>query len=125
MTLATALVLGFLFHVIGDYLMQNDWMAQNKTKAFLPAFIHATIYSLPFLFITDIEFWPIVYVTHYLIDRYRLAVYWIKLANWNWSSTNFGSGSEKPIWMSVWLMISIDNTFHLIFNTIAIWLSFS
>lgn len=124
MNLELALILGFLFHVIGDYVMQNDWMAQNKTKSFFPAFIHATIYSLPFLLIIEYEFWLILFISHFLIDRYRLAVYWIKFLNWNWKSTNFGYQSDKPMWMSVWLMIIIDNTFHLIFNTVSIWLSF-
>jgi hypothetical protein len=36
---------------MGDYLFQTSWMANEKTKRFLPALIHATIYSLPFLLI--------------------------------------------------------------------------
>jgi Protein of unknown function (DUF3307) len=130
MTLELALIIGFIFHFVGDYLLQNDWMAQNKTKDNLPALIHAFIYSLPFCALLTGKHHgfnyclQIVFVTHFFIDRFRLATYWIKLMNWNWQSTNFGYDNNKPAFMSIWLMIIIDNTFHIIFNSIAIYLYF-
>ena len=42
------LLIGILFHFVGDYLTQNNWLAQNKTKKIYIAFLHALIYSLPF-----------------------------------------------------------------------------
>lgn len=125
MNLAVALFLGYVFHRVGDYLTQNDWMANEKTKRFLPALIHALIYSIPFIFL-DLGFWWFgVFVTHFLIDRYRLAVWWIKLVNWNWESTNFGYDEQKPKWMSVWLMINVDNTWHLLINTFCILMAYT
>jgi hypothetical protein len=114
-----------LLHFTGDYLLQNDWMATNKTKSSLACFIHALLYSLPFLLICFSYFWLIIFVTHYFIDRYRLAVYWIKLVNWNWDSENFGYDNNKPTFMSIWLMIIIDNVFHILFNTLAIYLTYA
>ena len=109
-----------LLHATGDYLTQNDWMAQNKTKSslkgYLACLIHAIAYSLPFLLIGSFAAWIVIFVSHFFIDKYRLATYWIKLVNWNWKSKNFGFDNEKPTWMSVWLMIIIDNVFHLICN---------
>lgn len=32
MSLELALILGLLLHFAGDYLLQNDWMAKNKTR---------------------------------------------------------------------------------------------
>ena len=74
-----------ILHLIGDYLMQSDWMAQNKTKAFWPAYVHATVYALPFLMLPaawhhhELPF-VVILLTHFLIDRYRLARYvvWAK-----------------------------------------------
>jgi hypothetical protein len=109
-----------VLHLLGDYIFQNDWMAQNKTKQTLPALIHALVYSLPFLLITSWKAWIVIFITHFLIDRFRLAVYWIKLVNWNWKSTNFGYGEQTPMFMSIWLMIIIDNTFHLLINYLSI-----
>jgi hypothetical protein len=40
-----------ILHLLGDYVTQSDWMARNKTKALLPAFWHAAVYSLPFLLV--------------------------------------------------------------------------
>lgn len=125
MNIETALCLGFVFHLVGDYLLQNDWMANEKTKDSLVCGIHCVIYTLPFaIAIFDSPFIWIVLVSHFFIDRFRLATYWIKLVNWSWGSNNFGYKGDKPIWMSFWLMIIIDNTFHIIFNSIAIYLDF-
>lgn len=68
-------------HAIGDYILQSDWMASEKTKRWLPAFCHALIYSLGFLlFRPSLRAWLVIFGTHYFIDRYRLARYvvWAK-----------------------------------------------
>jgi hypothetical protein len=63
-----------LIHLWGDYILQSDWMAQNKTKAYLPAFVHALLYSLGFLLLRPSwKAWLVIAVTHFFIDRYRLA----------------------------------------------------
>ena len=123
MTLELALILGFIFHLLGDYLFQNHWMAINKTKDFIPALIHAFVYSLLFLFIVNPKIWTIIFVTHFFIDRYRLATYWIKLVNWNWKSTNFGYTTDVPIWLSMWLLIIVDNVIHILINSVCIYLN--
>lgn len=113
-----------ILHLIGDYVTQNDWLAQNKTKntltGYIACLIHALVYSLPFLLICSKEAWLIIFIFHFFIDKYRLAVYLIKFTNWNWKSINFGYGAEKPAFMSIWLMIIVDNTLHLITNYAAI-----
>lgn len=118
-----------IFHLIGDYLTQSDWMAINKTKAHLPALAHALIYSLPFLILTGVGTtrglwaWVTIFGTHFLIDRYRLARYvvWAKNfigpGNRPWSEcTATGYPPGRPDWLCVWLMIVADNTLHLTIN---------
>ena len=41
-----------LAHLVGDYLTQSDWMANEKTKRWWPAWVHAITYGLPFVLIT-------------------------------------------------------------------------
>ena len=123
MTLPTLLFTGLLLHFVGDYLFQSDWMAMNKTKAHFPALVHCVLYSVPFLLIVPLWAFLIIFGTHFLIDRYRLAVYWIKLINWNWKSTNFGYSESKPTYISFWLMVIVDNTFHVLINSLTIWIS--
>lgn len=125
MTLETSLIIGFILHLIGDYLFQNDWMAAEKTKNNGVALAHAGIYSMPFFLLAPSFWWLLIFGTHFFIDRYRLAQCWIRLVNWKWDGDNFGFSEDKPKWMSVWLLIIVDNTFHIIFNSTAICLSFN
>lgn len=120
-----------LLHLIGDYITQTDWMAQEKTKRNLAAAVHAGVYGLPFLLLTSsgLALFVIVY-THFLIDRYRLARYvlfaknWITNRNLKWTDCNAtGYHKDMPTWLAVWLMIIADNTMHLCINYAALrWL---
>jgi len=68
-------------HMAGDYVFQSDWMAQTKTKESVPALAHATVYTLCFaLVVPSWQALALIGVTHFIIDRWRLARYvcWIK-----------------------------------------------
>lgn len=132
-----------LLHLWGDYILQSGWMANNKTKSSLAAFIHALCYSLPFLWLCYVPWsrlepehfrwmaWFTIFGTHFFIDRYRLARYVVWVKNWlglwpndPWEECQ-GTGypPEVPAWMAVWLMIIADNTLHLTINYCALrWL---
>lgn len=139
-----------LAHAIGDYVIQSDWMASEKTKKSLAAFVHVLTYTLPFLFITLAPTaLVLITFTHYLIDRYRLARYvcwvknWIALpvyspaknipghkGVWTWGNRPWsecqptGYSPGRPDWLVVWLLIIADNTMHVICNGVAIkWLA--
>lgn len=67
-----------LCHLVGDYILQNHWMANTKTVRSSAALLHATLYALPFLLLTPS--WRAVlaiWATHFVIDRFRLARYWV------------------------------------------------
>lgn len=123
-----------LVHFVGDYLIQSDWMANEKTKpghaGWIPAIAHALTYGLPFLFVTrSVPALAVIVSTHAVIDHYRLArhVGWAKnqlvpaAYRTPWAeckATGYDSG--KPIWMAVWLMIIADNTMHMLINVAAV-----
>src|ERR1041384_885295 len=68
-------------HLVGDYIVQSDWMATEKTKRSIAAAVHVLCYSLPFLFLRpSLMTWSFIVVTHFVIDRWRLARYvaWVK-----------------------------------------------
>lgn len=143
-----------LAHLIGDYILQSDWMANEKTKRSVAAAAHAVTYALPFLFFRpSIAAFAFVVVTHFVIDRWRLArfVVWAKnfiaprrglcalpkegqsascdgrcpqRRNLPWSEcTVTGYPPDRPVWLTVWLLIIADNTLHLICNGLALrWL---
>ena len=68
-------------HGVGDYLLQSEWMAREKTKRSLAALVHSLTYLLPFLFITTNPLTlAVIGGTHFVIDRWHLArmVAWLK-----------------------------------------------
>ncbi len=120
-----------LLHLIGDYVTQTDWMAQEKTKRNLAAFVHACVYSFPFLLLSpSLAAFMVILVTHYFIDRYRLARYVVYAKNWTtnrelrWEACKAtGYPEGVPPWLAVWLLIIADNTMHLCINYAALrWL---
>lgn len=116
-----------LAHLVGDYILQSDWMANEKAKRTVAAALHAAVYTLPFLLLThSVAALVFIAATHFLIDRFRLARYvvWAKNLNWSAPVTATGYSAEKPAWLAVWLYIIADNTLHLICNGIALrWLA--
>jgi hypothetical protein len=68
-------------HAVGDYVLQSDWMASEKTKRSVAALAHALTYALPFLFLSaSPAALAVIAGTHFIIDRWRLARYvvWAK-----------------------------------------------
>jgi hypothetical protein len=115
-------------HAVGDYILQSDWMANEKATKNLAAAVHALTYTLPFLFLTlnPISL-AIIAVTHFFIDRFRMARYVIWLRNIPWPGskpwaecrqTGFQPG--LPPYLSTWLVIIVDNTMHVLINGAAI-----
>jgi hypothetical protein len=116
-------MLQILFHLAGDYALQNDWMAQNKTKGWWPGIAHALTYSALFAFIAPSPLaWLVICLTHFLIDRYKLAAKWIAFFERVPApdAGRFGYSRHKPEYMAFWLMVIIDNTMHLAANYAAI-----
>ncbi len=91
-----------LCHLLGDYCLQNQWMADNKTMLPFVLWFKPTILAV-----------SIMFGTHLLIDRFRLAKYWV-------SFYKIGTGESVPAFLSVWLLIIVDNTFHLLINHFAL-----
>lgn len=138
-----------LAHLVGDYILQTDRMAREKTRSSRWAFIHAAVYAAcyaPLAFYAPRPLFAlyVILVTHFFIDRYRLARYVVEAKNWitdPWINrvtfwrgrghvyvparnpnfaTSTGYDAEAPAWMTVWLFIIADNTLHLLINTWAL-----
>lgn len=115
-----------LAHAVGDYVIQSDWMADNKTRRSVAAGVHAVTYTLPFLFLTQSPL-ALVFIagTHFLIDRFRLARWVVWAKNWDFRApiTTTGYPESKPPFLAVWLLIIADNVMHVICNGAALrWL---
>jgi Protein of unknown function (DUF3307) len=114
-----------LAHAVGDYVLQSDWMAINKTRSTVAALAHALFYSLPFLFLSPtVKGMLIIALSHFVIDRWRLARYVCSLRNClaplpqrTWAECNeYASAGDRPPWITTWLLIIVDNTIHVWIN---------
>ncbi len=117
-------------HAVGDYVIQSDWMAQEKTTHSIAAAAHALSYTAPFAFLTQ-SWLALLFVaaTHFAIDRWRLARYLVWAKNllapkryrYPWSAcSGTGYNSERPPWLAVWLLIIADNVLHVLCNGLAL-----
>jgi hypothetical protein len=121
-------------HAVGDYILQSDWMADNKTKQHFAAAVHAITYTLPFLLITQSPAaLALICGSHFVVDRWRLArfVVWLKNGplwiedkpQWKFHLapiTATGYQDSKPPFLAIWLLIIADNIIHVICNALAI-----
>lgn len=93
-------------HLIGDYLLQNDWMAFGKKQKSWICAVHVATYLLPFLF-CDFAWWQLAIIAaqHFAQDRGNLVVWFMK---WKGSEL-FAVGPCSP-----WSIIVTDNILHIL-----------
>ena len=92
-------------HLIGDYILQNDWMAKNKKSNSFICLIHVSTYMLPFIF-TNINMIGILLIgiQHYIQDR-------TQFVSWFCKKTNKFQDEHNKFWGHV----VVDNVFHILF----------
>jgi hypothetical protein len=105
-----SLFLATLGHLVGDYLLQNDWMALNKKSRVFPCLVHAALWTASVLFFSG---WPpsvwlslVLFVPHFLQDHTQVVKWWMTRVS---GQTQFATGPCAP-----WSMIVVDNVFHLV-----------
>lgn len=119
-----------LCHVIGDYVLQSDWMALNKSRRSDVALLHAVLYSVPFLALTrSAGALVTIAASHFAIDRWRLTRYLIWVTSWlnprgytplDAADPLTGFPRDRPAWVTFWLYVIVDNTVHVLINAWAL-----
>lgn len=72
----TDLLILLTLHFVGDFLLQSDWMALNKSKSWDALLMHALVYVVPFtvwFMLTNdspaaVKFLAVTLVAHFLTD---------------------------------------------------------
>lgn len=114
-------------HLVGDYLLQSDWMAKGKSQPGIRGdnicLLHCFIYSLAVTLavildgwrIPSVELWRsigavfvIASASHYPIDRWSLAKKWMGF---------YGQTTEGPFAPLVY--VAVDNGVHLTLTYVA------
>lgn len=71
MTIELLLKLVFC-HLVGDYVLQSDFIAKTKGENWYHLFVHCTLYCLPFYVVFGFT-WQLIaiFVTHIFIDSLK------------------------------------------------------
>jgi hypothetical protein len=120
-----------LAHLIGDFIFQSDWMATNKKDRITPCVAHVLTYTIPFLFLTlSPAALLVICSTHFVIDHWKIPQMLVWTKNWllapakdrkTWAACSFtGYSPDRPVWLTVWLLIVCDNTIHLVINALSL-----
>lgn len=93
-------------HLIGDFIIQSDWMAKYKKSDSFACLIHILTYLFPFAFV-DCQWWQLslIAVQHYYQDRTNFVFWFMKRTG--------SEGFAKD--MAPWSTILIDQILHILF----------
>ena len=122
-----------LGHLIGDYLIQNDWMALNKKDKWLPCVGHCYAYMtvmLICLFPEVLAMNPLmivitaigIFLSHLVLDKTKLIDKWLNfIGSRSWKNTLIKTSQmktdiEKQAYVSFTALVqtAADNTMHLV-----------
>ncbi len=94
-------------HLVGDYLLQNDWMALNKKKSTAVCAAHCAIWAtMVWLFAWWPWWtWPVLFATHFAQDRTGVVAWYMRTAG----QKQFATGACAP-----WSTIVVDNVWHIV-----------
>lgn len=104
---------GLIAHLVADWILQNDWMALNKTSLRHPAaWVHAGIHAVCLGLALGGSAGLVLGILHLLIDT-RIPV--------SWWMRHFKKCSQAPDAGSI--AIWLDQTLHIV--CIAAWVAYS
>jgi len=119
-------VCAIMGHMVGDYILQNQWLALNKSKpgrlGALACTIHVLLYTAVVSLFTGLHgllFLALVAVPHWIIDRYSLGWPLLKWKNRHdqrdlWKIQD---GTIANVWRIAFaapVYIANDNTLHFL-----------
>ena len=132
------LVFRFLLgHLVGDYLLQTNWMALGKKSKTLPCIVHCLIWTacvslsiFPELLtaaatsnVKTAFVFSLLFLSHFILDGYNIIEWWlglIKSRSWRSMTRIYEHGKpslEKQVLIAYTALVQTvaDNTLHLAF----------
>lgn len=97
-------------HLIGDFLLQTDWMAQGKKQNSWICLIHVITYMVPFA-LTTLDAWQLLLIAlqHFIQDRTDFVLWMMR----HTGKENFTEPPSAP-----WSIIVVDSIVHILFVAI-------
>ncbi len=93
-------------HLVGDYIFQIRWMADNKSSHLLPLFVHSIVYSgivALFALLKGGLSWygiTLIVLAHIILDQRKFIDFWAKAI----------TGTDQI----QWLKIALDQSWHIL-----------
>ena len=99
----------FIAHLIGDFILQNEWMVANKKVRSSACLVHVLVYLVPFL-LTGLQWWQILLIgaQHFVQDRSAFVFWWMRV----WKKVNPEKWEQLPLY--------VDQAFHLMWIEVVI-----
>lgn len=90
-------------HLLGDFILQNDWMQRKGTSSWHCS-VHVAVYMLPFA-LTGLPAWQLglIAAQHWLQDRFGGAALWQRI----WRQTPAEKWPQGRLW--------VDQSLHVLF----------
>ena len=101
-------------HMIGDFILQSDWMAKGKKVNSWICAVHIFFYMTPFVF-TGLP-WvalAIIAVQHFIQDRTNFV---------SWSMILLGKPTFSQPPFAPWSIILMDQLYHILFVAFVVYL---
>lgn len=127
-----ALASAIVGHLVGDYLLQNDWMALGKKENCYVCMLHALLWTLCVCLFAGWPLqgaWiaPILFVTHFIQDHTNIVSWWMRL-KWKDQSRfmqndqlerHFTNVNNQLVYalhpgLGPWSIIVVDNVWHIV-----------
>jgi hypothetical protein len=95
-------------HLVGDYLLQSDWMAEGKKRSSGICAIHCALWTGSVMALAGWWAWwvgPTLFITHFAQDRTQVILWFMRVTG----KAGFATGPMAP-----WSIVAVDNSFHLL-----------
>ena len=108
MTLFEWLLVG---HLVGDYLLQNRWMAEKKTMQWMPLLVHVIVYTSTVALLAycagglTLPAVTLIFLSHLVLDRRGFVNFWTR---------RITGAADIP-----WLVIMVDQAWHVVVLALA------
>lgn len=102
------LLYAIIGHLVGDFILQNDWQALNKKKSTFICSVHCFLWTTCVCLFAGWPYSPwiclFLYLTHFIQDRTQIINWWMKLVG----QEKFMTGPCSP-----WSLIVVDQVWHI------------
>lgn len=123
-----ALASAIVGHLVGDYLLQTDWMALGKKENCYVCMLHALLWTLCVCLFAGWPLqgaWiaPILFVTHFIQDHTNIVSWLMRL---KWKDQSKFMESDRLVFgthecdasiihgLGPWSIIVVDNVWHIV-----------